>query len=288
MKTIGFIGLGNMGKGMSINLAKEKINVVGYDINHKTYEKLKSHNIELTNSLETLMKKSDIIITMLPDGKAVKKVWSEAIAFSTPGKYFIDCSTIDVKTSKSVQMQAKEKGLLTLDAPVSGGVIGADQATLTFMVGGTSNTYNEMKFLFEIMGKNSILCGEEGSGQSAKICNNMLLASTMIAVGESFNLEKKLGLDLNKLFEVISTSTGSCWAVNSYCPIKGIGPNSPADKDYEGGFATALMYKDLGLAVDAAAETKSNINYGIQTYEKYKQVTKSNKGNLDFSNIINE
>ena len=225
---------------------------------------------------------------MLPDGSAVKKVWSEIINFSKPGKYFIDCSTIDVKTSKSVQMQAKEKGLLTLDAPVSGGVIGADQGTLTFMVGGKSKTYNEMKFLFEIMGKNSILCGEEGSGQSAKICNNMLLASTMIAVGESFNLGKNLGLDLNKLFDVISTSTGSCWAVNSYCPIKGIGPNSPADKDYEGGFATALMYKDLGLAVDAAKETKSNINYGIQTYEKYKQVTENNKGNLDFSNIINE
>ncbi len=185
-------------------------------------------------------------------------------------------------------MQAREKGLLTLDAPVSGGVIGADRGTLTFMVGGASKTYENMKFLFEIMGKNSILCGEEGSGQSAKICNNMLLATTMIAVGESFNLGKNLGLDLNKLFDVISTSTGSCWAVNSYCPIKGIGTNSPADNDYEGGFATALMYKDLGLAVDAATETKSKINYGIQTYEKYKQVTENDKGNLDFSNIINE
>ena len=288
MKKIGFIGLGNMGKGMSINLSKKNIEIVGYDINENAYKDLKDKKILIADNLKNLVNESEIIISMLPDGKAVKKVWSEAITFSTPGKYFIDCSTIDVKTSKSVQMQAKEKGLLTLDAPVSGGVIGADQGTLTFMVGGSSKTYNEMKFLFEIMGKNSILCGEEGSGQSAKICNNMLLASTMIAVGESFNLGKKLGLDLNKLFDVISTSTGSCWAVNSYCPIKGIGPNSPADKDYEGGFATALMYKDLGLAVDAAAETKSNINYGIQTYEKYKQVTENNKGNLDFSNIINE
>ena len=288
MKKIGFIGLGNMGKGMSINLSKKNIEIVGYDINENAYKDLKDKKILIADNLNNLVNESEIIISMLPDGKAVKKVWSEAITFSTPGKYFIDCSTIDVKTSKSVQMQAKEKGLLTLDAPVSGGVIGADQGTLTFMVGGSSKTYNEMKFLFEIMGKNSILCGEEGSGQSAKICNNMLLASTMIAVGESFNLGKKLGLDLNKLFDVISTSTGSCWAVNSYCPIKGIGPNSPADKDYEGGFATALMYKDLGLAVDAAAETKSNINYGIQTYEKYKQVTENNKGNLDFSNIINE
>ena len=288
MKKIGFIGLGNMGKGMSINLSKENLEIIGYDINDNAYKDLKDEKILIADNLNQLMNKSDIIITMLPDGMAVKKVWTEILTFSKPGQYFIDCSTIDVKTSKSVQMQAKEKGLLTLDAPVSGGVIGADQGTLTFMVGGTLKTYNEMKFLFDIMGKNSILCGDEGSGQSAKICNNMLLATTMIAVGESFNLGKNLGLDLSKLFDVISTSTGSCWAVNSYCPIKGIGPVSPADKNYKGGFATSLMHKDLGLAVDAAAETKSNIKYGIQTYEKYKQVTKSNKGNLDFSNIINE
>tara|TARA_A200000113_G_scaffold5707_1_gene6223 strand:+ start:483 stop:1349 length:867 start_codon:yes stop_codon:yes gene_type:complete len=288
MKKIGFIGLGNMGKGMSINLSKENHEIIGYDINDNAYKNLHDNKILIADNLSQLISESEIIITMLPDGIAVKKVWSEIILFSRPGQYFIDCSTIDVKTSKSVQMQAREKGLLTLDAPVSGGVIGADQGTLTFMVGGASKTYNDMKFLFEIMGKNSILCGEEGSGQSAKICNNMLLASTMIAVGESFNLGKNLGLDLNKLFDVISTSTGSCWAINSYCPIKGIGPNSPADNNYEGGFATALMYKDLGLAVDAATETKSKINYGIQTYEKYKQVTENNKGNLDFSNIINE
>ena len=288
MRKIGFIGLGNMGKGMSINLSKENHEIIGYDINDNAYKNLHDKKILIADNLSQLISESEIIITMLPDGIAVKKVWSEIILFSRPGQYFIDCSTIDVKTSKSVQMQAREKGLLTLDAPVSGGVIGADQGTLTFMVGGASKTYNDMKFLFEIMGKNSILCGEEGSGQSAKICNNMLLASTMIAVGESFNLGKNLGLDLNKLFDVISTSTGSCWAINSYCPIKGIGPNSPADNNYEGGFATALMYKDLGLAVDAATETKSKINYGIQTYEKYKQVTENNKGNLDFSNIINE
>ncbi len=288
MKKIGFIGLGNMGKGMSINLSKENLQIFGYDINNNAYKNLKNHNILIANNLKNLIDESEIIITMLPDGLAVGKVWSEIITYSTPGKYIVDCSTIDVKTSRFVQMQAKEKGLMTLDAPVSGGVIGADQGTLTFMVGGKSQIYNEMKFLFEIMGKNSILCGEEGSGQSAKICNNMLLASTMIAVGESFNLGKNLGLDLNKLFEVISTSTGSCWAVNSYCPIKGIGPISPADKNYEGGFATALMYKDLGLAVDAAAETESNINYGIQTYKKYKYLTENKKGNLDFSNIINE
>ena len=288
MKKIGFIGLGNMGRGMSINLSKEKFKIIGYDINYDTYKNLKDHNIMLADSLNRLVNESEIIITMLPDGSAVSKVWSEIIDFSKPGQYLIDCSTIDVKTSKSIQMKAKDKGLFTLDAPVSGGVIGADQGTLTFMVGGDLNIYNNMKFLFEIMGKNSILCGKEGTGQSAKICNNMLLASTMIAVGESFTLGKNLGLDMNKLFEVISTSTGSCWAVNSYCPVKGIGPISPADNDYQGGFAAALMYKDLGLAVDAATETKTSINYGMQTYEKYKQVTEDNKGSLDFSIIINE
>ena len=288
MKKIGFIGLGNMGKGMSINLSKENLQIIGYDINNKTYDNLNNQKIVIADDLNHLMNESEIIITMLPDGPAVKKVWSEIIGFSKQGQYLIDCSTIDVKTSRFIQMNAKAKGLLTLDAPVSGGVIGADQGTLTFMVGGKSEIYDDMKFLFEIMGKNSILCGEEGSGQSAKICNNMLLASTMIAVGESFNLGKNLGLDLNKLFEVISNSTGSCWAINSYCPIKGIGPTSPADKNYEGGFATALMYKDLGLAVDAAKETKTKVIYGLQTYEKYKQVSENNKGNLDFSNIINE
>ena len=288
MKKIGFIGLGNMGKGMSINLSKENLEIIGFDINDNAYKNLKNNKILIADNLNYLINESEIIITMLPDGSAVNKVWSEVVGFSKPGQYLIDCSTIDVKTSRSVQMQAKDKGLFTLDSPVSGGVIGADQGTLTFMVGGEIKIYDEMKFLFEIMGKKSILCGEEGAGQSAKICNNMLLASTMIAVGESFNLGKNLGLDLDKLFEVISTSTGSCWAVNSYCPIKGIGPTSPAEKDYEGGFATALMYKDLGLAVDAAIESKTNINYGIQTFEKYKQVTANGRGNLDFSNIINE
>ena len=288
MRKIGFIGLGNMGKGMSINLCKENLQIIGYDINQNAYNYFKDQNINIAENLKSLMNEAEIIITMLPDGSAVEKVWSEIIDYSKPNQYLIDCSTIDVKTSIKMQMQAKKKSLFTLDAPVSGGVIGADQGTLTFMVGGNSDVYNDIKFLFEIMGKNSILCGEEGAGQSAKICNNMLLASTMIAVGESFKLGKNLGLDLDKLFEVISTSTGSCWAINQYCPIKGIGPNSPADRDYEGGFATALMYKDLGLAVDAAKETKTNINFGIQTFEKYKQVTKNNKGNLDFSNIINE
>ncbi len=288
MKTIGFIGLGNMGKGMSINLSNKDLTVLGFDINDKAFEDLNNKKIDKFNDLKSLTEKSDIIITMLPDGPTVKKVWKEIISYSKPRQYLIDCSTIDVKTSILVQKEAQAKNLFTLDAPVSGGVIGANEGTLTFMTGGDIKTYNKVKFLFDIMGKNSILCGDIGAGQSAKICNNMLLATTMIAVGESFNLGKNLGLDLNKLFDVISTSTGSCWAVNSYCPIKGIGPISPADKDYEGGFATTLMHKDLGLAVDAASETKSNIQFGLETYKRYKRAIENNKGNFDFSNIINE
>ena len=214
MKTIGFIGLGNMGKGMSTNLSNEDLIVLGYDINDKAFEDLNQNKIKKINDLKSLTEKSDIIITMLPDGPTVKKVWQEIISFSKPRQYLIDCSTIDVKTSVLVQKEAHAKNLFTLDAPVSGGVIGAKEGTLTFITGGNVETYNEVKFLFDIMGKNSILCGDIGAGQSAKICNNMLLATTMIAVGESFNLGKNLGLDLNKLFEVISTSTGSCWAVN--------------------------------------------------------------------------
>ena len=205
MKTIGFIGLGNMGKGMSTNLSNEDLIVLGYDINDKAFEDLKHNKIEKINDLKSLTEKSDIIITMLPDGPAVKKVWQEIISHSRPRQYLIDCSTIDVKTSVLIQKEAQARNLFTLDAPVSGGVIGANDGTLTFMTGGNVETYNEVKFLFDIMGKNSILCGDIGAGQSAKICNNMLLATTMIAVGESFHLGRNLGLDLInylKLFQL--------------------------------------------------------------------------------------
>ena len=225
---------------------------------------------------------------MLPDGNAVEKVWSELIPNCKSGTVLVDCSTIDVKTSIKTQKNAKKNNLLTLDAPVSGGVIGADNGSLTFMVGGDENVYKEIKFLFDIMGNNSILCGNIGAGQSAKICNNLLLATTMIAVGESFSLGKNLGLDLNKLFDVISTSSGSCWAVNNYCPIKGVGPLTPSDNDFKGGFSGSLMHKDLGLAIDAARNSKTNLSYGIKTLEKFEDLINKKQGHLDFSNIINQ
>ena len=286
-KVIGFIGLGNMGKGMSKNLSKNNLKILGFDVNDKVFNQINNDKIIRKDDIKSLTEESDIVITMLPDSNAVQQVWTEMIKYSRLNQCFIDCSTIDVETSNRVQAKAKEKGILTLDAPVSGGVIGADNGTLTFMVGGKSKVYEENKFLFDLMGKNSILCGNSGAGQSAKICNNMLLATTMIAVGESFKLGKELGLDLNKLYDVLSTSTGSCWAVNTYCPIKGVGPNSPSDNDYKGGFATSLMCKDLGLAKQAIEETNISINYGLQSLEKFKQLVEKGEGNLDFSNIIN-
>ena len=191
-KIIGFIGLGNMGKGMSNNLSENNLKILGFDLNDKVFDELSNEKINKKDDIKSLTELSDIVITMLPDGNAVEQVWSEMIKFSNPKQYFIDCSTIDVKTSSLVQEKAQKKDVFTLDAPVSGGVIGANNGTLTFMIGGKPEVYKETKFLFDIMGKNSILCGDKGAGQSAKICNNMLLATTMIAVGESFKLGKKI------------------------------------------------------------------------------------------------
>lgn len=286
-KVIGFIGLGNMGKGMSKNLSANNLKVLGFDIDDTVFSKIKNYNITKRNTIKSLTEESDIIITMLPDGNAVEKVWDEMIKYSKPNQCFIDCSTIDVKTSILLQRKAQEKNIFTLDAPVSGGVIGAENATLTFMAGGELKVYEQYNFLFNIMGKNSILCGNSGAGQSAKICNNMLLATTMIAVGESFKLGKALGLDLNKLYDVLSSSTGSCWAINTYCPIKGVGPKSPSDNNYEGGFASSLMLKDLSLACISINETETSIDYGLQSHKKFQTLVEKGHDNLDFSNIVN-
>ncbi len=288
MKNLGFIGLGNMGKGMATNLASKNFNVIGYDKNSEAIKSLKLNNFIPGKNIKDVVENSNIILTMLPDGESVREVWYEIINYATKKTIIIDCSTIDVKTSLEVQKKAQNKNLLTLDAPVSGGVMGANNGTLTFMVGGEQDTYQEVKILFEIMGQKSILCGLYGAGQSAKICNNMLLASTMIAVGESFKLAKNLNLDLNKLFDVLSTSSGACWAINNYCPYKGIGPSSPADNDFDGGFSSALMYKDLTLAINAARETNTEVNYGLYSQKKFGSMVNKNKAHLDFSCVVNE
>ena len=286
MKNIGFIGLGNMGKGMCLNLLKTDLNIFGYDINLDASKEVRDKGIKILNGIEDITKKSDVIITMLPNGENVREVWKVLVKFSKSNQILVDCSTIDVKTSLEMQNLAIKHGLKTLDAPVSGGVIGADNGTLTFMVGGEESIFLKIKPLFNVMGQNAILCGNIGSGQSAKICNNMLLASTMIAVGESFKLGKNLNLNLDKLFEVISTSSGSCWAVNNYCPFEGIGPKTPADNSYKGGFSANLMHKDLTLAIKAANDCELNLNYGKQTLAKFSELILKH-GQLDFSNVVN-
>ncbi|MDC6451709.1 3-hydroxyisobutyrate dehydrogenase [Alphaproteobacteria bacterium] len=287
MKKIGFIGLGNMGSKMVANLLKANYEVVGYDINEKFVDDLIPNGIHKAASLNEIPDDIDVIITMLPNGEIVEKVYESIKDKLKPNTLLTDCSTIDVITAKNLHKKCKENNLLSLDAPVSGGVGGAENGTLTFMVGGNEKSFKLMSPLFEAMGKKSVLCGPASSGQAAKACNNMLLATTMIGVGEAFNLGSNLGLDPKKLFDILSTSTGSCWAINTYCPIEGVGPKSPSDNNFQPGFSANLMLKDLTIALKAIENTKTLAPFGTKSQENYKRMIEDNKGNLDFSAIIN-
>ena len=287
MKKIGFIGLGNMGSKMVINLLKANYEVIGYDINEKFIDQLIPNGLKKASSLKEVANDIDVIITMLPNGEIVEQVFECIINQLKPNTLFTDCSTIDVNKAKDLHKKCKEKKFLSLDAPVSGGVGGAENGTLTFMVGGNDEAYNLMSPLFEAMGKKSVLCGPASSGQAAKACNNMLLATTMIGVGEAFNLGSNLGLDSKTLFDILSTSTGSCWAINTYCPIEGVGPNSPADNNFKPGFSANLMLKDLTIALKAIENTNSLAPFGTNSQQNYQRMIDDNKGDLDFSAIIN-
>ena len=287
MKRIGFVGLGNMGSKMVINLLQANYEVIGYDINEEFIDKLIPNGIHKASSLNDITDDVDVIITMLPNGEVVKKVFETIISNLKPDTLLTDCSTIDVQTAKDLHKMCSDKNLLSLDAPVSGGVGGAENGTLTFIVGGNEKAYNLMLPLFEVMGKKSVLCGPASSGQAAKACNNMLLATTMIGVGEAFNLGENLGLDLKKLFDVLSTSTGNCWAINTYCPIEGVGPNSPADNNFQPGFSVNLMLKDLTIALKAIKDTNTLAPFGTKSQENFKRMVDDKKGELDFSAIVN-
>ena len=287
MKKIGFVGLGNMGSKMVINLLQANYEVIGYDINEEFIDKLIPNGIHKASSLNDITDDVDVIITMLPNGEIVKKVFENIISKLKPDTLLTDCSTIDVQTAKDLHKMCSDKNLLSLDAPVSGGVGGAENGTLTFIVGGNEKAYNLMLPLFEVMGKKSVLCGPASSGQAAKACNNMLLATTMIGVGEAFNLGENLGLDLKKLYDVLSTSTGNCWAINTYCPIEGVGPNSPADNNFQPGFSGNLMLKDLTIALKAIKDTNTSAPFGTKSQENFKRMINDNKGELDFSAIVN-
>ena len=280
---IGFIGLGNMGAPMAKNLAKNGLDVLGYD----TDNSVKLPEITMMPSIPTLLNEVDIVFTMLPSGLIVKEIVNEFINNFNPKSTLIDCSTIDVKTTKEVCKTLGNKKIRMLDAPVSGGVQGAKSGSLTFMVGGSRDDFDKVRFLFEYMGSRSVYCGKNGSGQTAKICNNMILGVTMIATCEAFALADKLELDREAMFDVVSTSSGYSWSMNSYCPAPGVGPKAPSDNNYIPGFSSDLMLKDLTLSQNAASETKASTPMGNLAMTLYKDFVESKNGSgLDFSAIL--
>ena len=285
---IGFIGLGNMGAPMAGNLAKAGHEVTGFDVNFEQAGVLKG----IFNIVETAIDATvdqDVVITMLPNGAALIDVAEQILPVMAPSAFLIDCSTVDIQTTKQVAMMIESAGLRGLDAPVSGGVSGASAGTLTFMVGGDANTLELARPLFEIMGGRVIHCGDAGAGQAAKICNNMILGATMIVTCEAFALADQLGLDRQRLYDVVSTSSGSSWSMNSYCPAPDIGPQSPADNRYLPGFSTAMMVKDLELAQGAASMTKTNTRLGMLALQIYQQfASQPEHAKQDFSAILNE
>src|SRR5437764_3772746 len=255
MARIGFIGLGNMGLPMAQNLIKAGHQVEGVDVSQAATDKLKAADGAVAETAKIAAARADVVITMLPAGQHVREVYLGAggiIENANAGTLLIDCSTIDVETARAVAAAAEAKGLLMLDAPVSGGVGGATAGTLTFMVGGRERAYERALSILEQMGKTIVHAGGCGNGQAAKICNNMILGISMIAVCEGFVLAEKLGLDKQKLFDIASKSSGSCWSMVNYCPVPGPVPTSPANRDYQAGFTAAMMLKDLALAQDAA------------------------------------
>ena len=286
MATIAFIGLGNMGGPMAANLVKAGHKVVAFDLVAASRDQAKSDGATIAESSVASVKGAKVVITMLPAGKHVLSVWNDVVPAMTKGALIIDCSTIDVESSKQAHALAAKHGVGSVDAPVSGGTGGAKGATLTFMCGGDEKAFVAAKPILEKMGKKIVHCGAAGAGQGVKICNNMILAISMIGVSEGFSLAEKLGLSHQAVFDVVSTSSGQCWAISSYCPVPGPVPTSPANNDYKPGFATTLMLKDLTLAQDAAKASGAATPLGKQAQEMYKTFAASGHEGMDFSAII--
>lgn len=288
MTTVAFIGLGNMGSGMADNLVKNDYNVLAFDLSEAALTKAKEAGCTIAKSTAQAVSEADIVITMLPAGKHVKDIYSNQILASVrKGTLLIDCSTIDVETAKGVSELAEEKGLKMLDAPVSGGVAAAAGGTLTFMVGGDADAFDKAHGVLSAMGKKIVHAGGHGAGQAAKICNNMLLGATMIATCESFQLAQKLGLDAQVFFDIASNASGQTWSMTTYCPVKGVGPQSPADNDFAGGFASALMLKDLGLAMQGAKGVNAQVPMGELAAKWFEMHCEEGNAGMDFSSIIN-
>jgi 3-hydroxyisobutyrate dehydrogenase len=279
---IGFIGLGNMGGPMAANLAKAGHEVTGFDMANVAIE-----GVTMASSGAAAATGADVVITMLPNGQILRAVADEVLPAMAAGATLVDCSTVDVDSARAVAEQAAAAGLLFVDAPVSGGVGGAAGGTLTFMAGGSADAFAKADPLFTIMGQKAVHCGDAGAGQAAKICNNMILGVTMIATCEAFALADKLGLDRQKMFDVVSTSSGYSWTMNAYCPAPCVGPQSPSDNDYKPGFAAELMLKDLRLSQQAAISADADTPMGELAQALYSQFVEAEDGlGMDFSAML--
>src|SRR5579884_3077195 len=287
MASIAFIGLGNMGAPMAANLVKSGDRVVGFDVAPAALQQAADLGIEIAAAAAAGVASADVVITMLPGGEHVLSVWKDIVPAAKRDALFIDCSTIDVASARAAHALAAARGIAALDAPVSGGVGGAKAATLTFMVGGAAEAFARGKPVLERMGKRIVHCGAAGNGQAAKICNNLILGASMIAVSEAFVLGEKLGLSHQALFDVASASSGQCWSLTSYCPVPGPVPSSPANNGYRPGFTVALMLKDLTLAREAAQSVGANAALGGHAADIYEQFAKAGHSAEDFSAIVN-
>ena len=289
MSTIAFIGLGNMGSGMCANLAKAGHVVRAFDLNAQSVANAVQAGAHAATSIAECVSDAEYVITMLPAGKHVHAVYFDdggVLAHADNSALLIDCSTIAVEEARSAGTQAQQRQFKALDAPVSGGVAAANAGTLTFMVGGESADFLQATPILQAMGKNVFHAGPSGNGQAAKTANNMLLGISMIATSEAFNLAEKLGLDAETFFNISSKASGQCWSMTSYCPAPGPVPASPANNDYEPGFAVAMMLKDLRLAQDAATGAKAAIPFGEQAERLYAQLDKQGLAHKDFSVVM--
>ena len=287
MAKIAFIGLGHMGGGMAPNLARAGHEVRAFDLSEEALQHAVDKGCIRAKSAAEACKDADAVVTMLPAGKHVAQVYRESVLGAAPkSAILMDCSTIDVATAITVESEAAAAGLTMVDAPVSGGIAAAEAGTLTFMVGGSAEGFERARPFLESMGKAVIHAGGPGAGQAAKICNNMLLGATMAATCEAFVLAQKLGLDPQTFFDISSKASGQSWSMTSYCPVPGVGPETPADRDYEGGFAAALMLKDLKLAMEAAQESGAYTPMGAEAEELYERFVDRGGGSKDFSALI--
>lgn len=289
MASIGFIGLGNMGGPMADNLVKAGHDVRGFDLSADSIARFVTAGGRAADSIAAAASDADVVVTMLPAGKHVRDVYSGdggLISLCRQGTLLIDSSTIDVETARDVIALAQAAGHHMIDAPVSGGTTGAEAGTLTFMCGGSDDAFSGARPFLDIMGKNVIHAGGPGNGQAAKVCNNMLLAISMIGTCEAFLMAERLGLDAQRFFDISSTASGQCWSMTTYCPVPGPVPSSPANRDYQPGFATAMMFKDLDLAKGAAQTSNTYTPMGERALELYKEFMDAGGADTDFSGII--